>query len=229
MKPLILFHASCADGFGAAFAAWKVFADEAEYVPVQYGTSLASLPGVEGREVYVLDFSFPRGEMEALFAGAARVVWLDHHKTAFEMWGVGMPWFKNMDYGDDEQHHIELDNNRSGALLAWQYFHPNVEVPMLIRHIDDRDRWVWKMEQTKAFSEALNSYPYSFECWDVLLDETGYTTTSGLEGYDRFIEEGGGNPARHPAAYRQGGQRRSEACGTGRARRADIQHDGACS
>lgn len=61
---------------------------------------------------------------------------------------------------------------------------------MMIRHIDDRDRWAWKLDNTKAFSEALNSYPYTFECWDVLLDETSYTTGDGLEGYDRFIEEG---------------------------------------
>lgn len=30
MKPLVLYHASCADGFGAAFAAWLVLGDDAD-------------------------------------------------------------------------------------------------------------------------------------------------------------------------------------------------------
>ena len=36
MKPLVIYHASCADGFGAAFAAWLKLGDDAEYVPMQY-------------------------------------------------------------------------------------------------------------------------------------------------------------------------------------------------
>ena len=28
MKPLVIYHANCADGFGAAFAAWLKFGDD---------------------------------------------------------------------------------------------------------------------------------------------------------------------------------------------------------
>lgn len=35
MKPLVIYHAACADGFGAAFAAWLKLGDEAEYLPMQ--------------------------------------------------------------------------------------------------------------------------------------------------------------------------------------------------
>lgn len=34
---LVLHHANCADGFTAAWCAWRYFGDDAEYVPVQYG------------------------------------------------------------------------------------------------------------------------------------------------------------------------------------------------
>lgn len=207
MTPLVIYHANCADGFGAAFAAWKKLGAEAEYVPMQYG-EMDLKPGeafnktinyhgghrlhpsnLAGLDVYILDFSFSRETMEHIFANAKRVVWLDHHKTAFEMW-CGK-YEKGMQRQSVEPpHHINLDDNKSGAMLAWEYFHPGTEVPMLIQHIDDRDRWVWAIENTRAFSEALNSYPYTFDCWDVLLDETSYTTGDGLEGYDRFISEG---------------------------------------
>ena len=168
-KPLVIYHDNCADGFGAAFAAWLALGDEAEYLPLMYG-KLGDYERTRelfsGRDVYILDFSLPREFMDMAFESAKRVVWLDHHKTAFEMWGVGMPWFKNMDYGDGEQHHIELDNNKSGAMLAWEYFHPDTEIPMLIKHIDDYDRWQFKLAGTKEFNKALWSYaPWSFEQW----------------------------------------------------------------
>ena len=168
-KPLVIYHDNCADGFGAAFAAWLALGDDAEYLPQQYNSIDFTHPAdirdyVDGREVYILDFSFPRPVMDQVFTDAKRVVWLDHHKTAFEMWGAGMPWFKDMDHLD--RHHIELDNARSGAMLAWEYFNPHDPVPMFVRHIDDYDRWQFKLAGTKEFNKALWSYaPWSFEQW----------------------------------------------------------------
>lgn len=196
MKPLVIYHANCADGFGAAFAAWLKLGDDAEYVPAQYGEDSyikmlgAATNGVVNREVYVLDFSFPKLDMEALFSTAKRVVWLDHHKTAFEMWCKGFGGYtKGMAYIDNDDdtygkgHVIRLDDNKSGAYLAWEYFHPGTEVPMLIRHIDDYDRWQFKLDGTKAFNKALWSYtPWSFEKWNMFL------TPGGTETSDLFVE-----------------------------------------
>lgn len=167
MKPLVIYHANCAEGFGAAFAAWLKLGDEAEYLPMEYGRSVgANLPLFEGREVYILDFSFPKQDMEDLFAEAKRVVWLDHHKTAFEMW-CG-EYEHGMEFYDvvDGKHYIALDDKRSGAMLAWHNFHPGKEVPMLIQHIDDRDRWVFALPGSKEIHAALASYkPWTFDMW----------------------------------------------------------------
>ena len=177
MKPLVIYHASCADGFGAAFAAWLKLGESdsieegAEYVPMQYGP----VPDIESwhmqyaisqREVYILDFSFPRQTMDYLFSVAKRVVWLDHHKTAFEMWCEdGERSLCEQSNGRDE---VILDNNKSGAILTWEYFHPGEEIPQLIRHIDDRDRWQFKMEGTKELNAALWSAPWNFQQWKEL-------------------------------------------------------------
>lgn len=80
-KPLVIYHASCADGFGAAFSCWLKLGDEAEYVPMQYGDIDTHLE-YTGREVFILDFSFPREVMDHFFANAKRVVWLDHHASS---------------------------------------------------------------------------------------------------------------------------------------------------
>lgn len=172
MKPLVIYHANCTDGFGAAFAAWLKLGNEAEYLSMEHGkvktptdfdmkVSLAA----KDNDVYILDFSFPREVMDALFKHAKRVVWLDHHKTAFEMWCGAYHCGMTHDNRVGNLH-IALDDNKSGALLAWEYFHPGTEVPMLIQHIDDRDRWQFKLDGSKELHAALNNYkPWSFEQW----------------------------------------------------------------
>lgn len=164
MKPLVIYHDNCADGFGAAFAAWLKLGDDAEYLPMQYGDIDTHLD-YTGRDLYILDFSFPLEVMKHMLANARQVVWLDHHKTAFEMW-CGT-YIKGSLHTDKlGEHCLILDDNKSGAMLAWEYFHPDVEVPVLIKHIDDYDRWQFKLVGTKSFNKALWSYaPWSFAQW----------------------------------------------------------------
>lgn len=172
MKPLVIYHANCADGFGAAFAAWLKLGDEAEYVPFQYGQDFNDLPAIDGREVYILDFSFSIDIMGYLFNQAKRVVWLDHHKTAFEMWcGKAPDLFFTMHTEHCDRKHILLDDLKSGAVLAWEFFHPGTEVPMLIQHIDDYDRWQFKIEGTKELNKALwAAQSWNFPQWKELIE-----------------------------------------------------------
>lgn len=185
MKPLVIYHDNCADGFGAAFAAWTGLGDEAEYLPHQYNgpvdPRLDNPLNLSGLEIYVLDFSFQKERMDFLFTNAKRVVWLDHHKTAFEMWCK--EYYPGKLYtqplvdtassradNNDFRHTIILNDNKSGAMIAWEYFHPGKEIPILIKHIDDYDRWQFKLEGTKEFNKALWSYaPWSFEQWEDIL------------------------------------------------------------
>ena len=173
MKALVLYHANCADGFGAAFAAWLKLGDDAEYVACSYGkqadTFLETYLGrLTERDIYILDFSFSKPIMKYLISENKQVIWLDHHKSAFEMWCDEEQTYTKH---EDKYHTIILDNNKSGAYLAWEFFHPGTEVPMLIKHIDDRDRWVFKIPGTKEFNAALRSYePWSFEQWSELLN-----------------------------------------------------------
>ncbi len=192
MKPLVIYHAHCTDGFGAAFAAWLKLGDNAEYLPMEYGQGVgANLPMFEGREVYILDFSFPKQDMDDIFSEAQRVVWLDHHKTAFETWldsltysvldpnevVVGSPPAVGQvkeAYRNTDKMYVRLHADKSGAMLAWEYFHPDTEVPMLIQHIDDRDRWQFKLDGSRELHAAMNSLkPWTFSRWDLLFHVDG--------------------------------------------------------
>ncbi|MBK8772942.1 MAG: hypothetical protein IPM06_21265 [Rhizobiales bacterium] len=158
---------------GAAFAAWLRLGDSADYVACRYGevTTPADFDmkvslAAKDNDVYILDFSFPREVMDALFASAKRVVWLDHHLSAFQMWCDDGERDFYQSFGGAKDAYIVLDNNRSGALIAWEYFCPGTEVPKLIQHIDDYDRWQFRIDGTKEFSKALWSYaPWSFAQW----------------------------------------------------------------
>jgi oligoribonuclease NrnB/cAMP/cGMP phosphodiesterase (DHH superfamily) len=149
-KVAILYHANCYDGFGSAWAAWRKFGDDAVYVPMNYGEILPVGIG-EAKAVYFLDYSRPRAELEAL-AKRTTVTVIDHHKTAQDDL-AGLPY-------------AIFDMDHSGAVLSWQYFHPGVEVPELLLHIEDRDLWRFKLEGTKEIHAGLCSLPFDFEVWE---------------------------------------------------------------
>lgn len=150
----ILYHANCLDGFGAAFAAWKHFGDDATYTPVNYDQPPPD--DLAGHEAYILDFSYPRDVLEALHEQCAALTVIDHHKTAQEA-------LAGLDYA-------QFDMSHSGAYLAWRHFHPNIPVPELLLNIEDRDLWKFLIPTTKEVAAAIyGCIPFQFDAWDEVL------------------------------------------------------------
>ena len=150
---VVIYHANCADGFGAAWAAWKVLKDAAIYLPVQYGEE-PPYQQCEGKAVCIVDFSYPKEMLLRLDDCANGLAVLDHHKTAQrDLDGLSFATF---------------DMDHSGAMLAWKYFHHDSAPPLFIEYIQDRDLWQWALPQSREVSAALHSYPYEFSVWDDL-------------------------------------------------------------
>ena len=147
-EPLILYHAGCYDGFTAAWVAHRARGG-GELVPVNYGQPA---PDVTGREVYVLDFSYPREVLLELYEQASLLIILDHHKTAAED-------LEGLDF-------CVFDQNESGASLAHQWFHPGEELPALVRYVRDRDLWRFEMPDSKAVHAWLRSHEFDLDFWD---------------------------------------------------------------
>jgi nanoRNase/pAp phosphatase (c-di-AMP/oligoRNAs hydrolase) len=151
----ILYHAECADGFGAAYSAWKVLGDAATYIPVQHGEDPPALPA--DAKVAIVDFSYKRDVILALKEQVSELIILDHHTTAQdELEGLDFATF---------------DMEKSGARMAWEYWHPDTDVPAMIAYIEDKDLWLWNLEQSKEFTIALHSYPMDFQVWETLTPE----------------------------------------------------------
>lgn len=161
MKPLIIYHGHCVDGAGAAYAAWCKFGEDAEYRAAQYNDPPPTDEEVRGREVYVLDYAYPWTECERIVHSASRLRLLDHHKTAMEQFAA--VW--SVEYGSQMRlipaHAtnmlVHLDMNKSGAVLAWEHFHPDIAVPEVLRYVEDRDLWRFKLPKSREVHAALQS------------------------------------------------------------------------
>ncbi len=159
--PMVLYHASCADGFGAAWAAWKVLGNKAVYVPVQYGQPYP--PEIDGgiSNLYLVDFSYPVETMHRLANCANQMVVIDHHKTA-----EGPLDSFAAQSGDGVT--VVFDLQKSGAVLTWEYFRPGERLPNLLKFVQDRDLWQWKLPESKEVSACIQSRPFEFNEWDFL-------------------------------------------------------------
>ena len=152
-QTVILYHGKCPDGFGGAYAAWKKFGDTAEYIPVDHGD--APPEGLGGREVYLVDFCFEITEqMDALAEITKRLVVLDHHKSTKAL-------------VENAPEHV-YDEKRSGATIAWSYFHPDTSAPRLMKYLEDGDLYRYALPETRDIFSYLLVLPFEFFAWDEL-------------------------------------------------------------
>jgi hypothetical protein len=178
---ICIFHGDCLDGFGAAFAVWKRDGDCVTYHAGVYGKEP---PDVAGLDVAIVDFSYKRHVMIELAAKAKSILVLDHHKTAeADLAGLS-----------DECPNItvQFDMSRSGAVMAWEYFHPDEEVPEFFLYLQDRDLWTKKLAFVDEFTAALRSYPQDFTTWDRLVTGgVGHLVQEGhaIQRYYRTLVE----------------------------------------
>lgn len=170
MSYLVLYHKSCSDGLGAAHAVRTHLIEQgalgyAEFKTVQYGDGA---PDVTGKDVYIVDFSFPPDTLRQMAESANSLVMIDHHISAQEDYGAPSvtPYPENTT--------IIFDNSKAGCILTWEYLFPKTPPPELFYYLQDRDLWQWKLPQSKEVSAALRSYKPFFDVWDEFM------TTAGL-------------------------------------------------
>jgi oligoribonuclease NrnB/cAMP/cGMP phosphodiesterase (DHH superfamily) len=196
MKPLCIYHSNCVDGFGAAWVVRRAFRDAGvDFHAGQYGEPP---PDVAGRDVIMVDFSYKRAEIDEMIGrvgGARSILVLDHHKTAEQelagyRWATGS-WEHHLErvYRDCVENipepsvYVLFDMQRSGAMLAWDFFFPSMQPPRLIQHIEDRDLWRFRLAETRDLHACLSSHPYDFDVWDELARRSRHQ--SGLQSMAR--------------------------------------------
>jgi oligoribonuclease NrnB/cAMP/cGMP phosphodiesterase (DHH superfamily) len=152
---VVIYHKNCPDGFASAWAAWKKFGDSASYRPASYGDLAPE--GTEGKEVYVVDFSYTAEQLPILESRAGKLVVIDHHK------GGELHVKATKEY--------VFDLNHSGAYLAWQYFHPSTKIPDFIEYLSDGDINIYTKPDAHSICTYICSTPKMFENFDVIYSE----------------------------------------------------------
>ncbi len=159
---IVIYHAHCQDGFGSAFAAYKKFGDTATYIP----TSDRVVPpeGLIDKEVYIVDFSYPKEVLLELERINKRLVIIDHHFSAEEA-------VKSV-----REYVFSLDH--AASYLCWEYF-VGGEVPEFIKLLEVID--IAKDKEGKRVNEItyILSKPYTFEIYEELLND--FSTIEGIK------------------------------------------------
>ncbi len=152
---VVIYHKNCPDGFASAWTAWKKYEDTASYIAASYGDPIPE--GIEGKEVYVLDFSYDATRLGDLESKAGRLVVIDHHKG-------GEAHVKAT-----KEHVFDLEH--SGAYLAWQYFHPAEKIPDFIEYLSDGDINIYTRPDAKTICIYICATEKKFDAFEKIYKE----------------------------------------------------------
>lgn len=157
---IILYHANCNDGSASALAVWMKFGDKGNtYIAVSHGNPPPT--EVVGEDVLIVDFSYPRDILLNMKAKSIKI--LDHHISAQKDLADPFPPGSNIT--------AYFDMTRSGAMICWQHFFPDAEIPLLYKYVQDRDIWTNEYPQSAFLTFGLNVFSQQFRDWQALIED----------------------------------------------------------
>ena len=179
MNNLVIYHANCDDGFGAAWAARQSLPKIAtDFLPMHYGDAPPWDRMNRETNLYILDFSFPRAEFDRMVGQCSRTVLLDHHRTAFQELAGKNPQPGEVYKLFSTTCFIYLDIEHSGAMLSWNHFNPG-PAPALLQYIEDNDLWRHAMPMSKEVNKFQREIQNTLS--DSILDKQGRVIITPLQ------------------------------------------------
>lgn len=180
---LVIYHKDCFDGICAAWVVDKYFKMrglECDIFPATYGQMP---PDCEGKNVYIVDFSYPRPLLERVASVCKTITVLDHHKTAEED-------LKGLDYAI-------FNMNKSGAGIAWDWFFPGARRPWLVDTIEDRDLWRHALPDTQELMAYISTVPMTIEAYEDLSNQHVPEVAYQGKGILKYITNYGAKAIEH--------------------------------
>lgn len=157
-KVTLGYHAKCLDGLGAAWAAkrgllWDDPNMDLTVVPVSYREGqLSELMDINpvGRW-YLVDFAIPPSKALG-YKSDPTVVMIDHHATS-------APWAEELKANPKWRTNVTMihDQAKSGAILAWEYWHLGEDAPWPLAYIQDRDLWKFELPDSKVVNAGIRA------------------------------------------------------------------------
>jgi oligoribonuclease NrnB/cAMP/cGMP phosphodiesterase (DHH superfamily) len=189
-KALIIYHQvkpgiDCADGITAAAIAKEALEKKGCQVNLlgcSYQSGFPSVQWEEYKEVYIVDFSFNRKELNIIKKNVAHVFLLDHHMGAFDSLKEDVENEAGIRVNDNRlNRHHNLSHvsdfglqcifhfDKSGSEIVWDYFNNNEGFhykylagqkeggyPGVVAYVGDRDTWKFRLPDSKKINFALS-------------------------------------------------------------------------
>jgi oligoribonuclease NrnB/cAMP/cGMP phosphodiesterase (DHH superfamily) len=120
---------------------------------------------VRGKRVLVVDICWSPSDMERMHQSTESLVVLDHHETSMKAFAQsGTPPY------------VHFDMQKSGILLAQEYFFPTQELPRFLDCLARRDLWKHEGNDAELFTTAFSA-EYTFTSFARFLDEDKVSLT----------------------------------------------------
>ena len=160
-KLLLIYHGDCPDGFTASWLMNSAMPGLVEHYAAKHGDQP---PDVTGRDVVMVDFSYPGDHMARMIEQSKSFVFIDHHVTGLER-------LRQAQRDGHEPNEVLFDLERSGAMLMWDWlskrfkaYNPEA-VPWLVSYVQDRDLWRNKLPRSREVSAWILCQDMTFENW----------------------------------------------------------------
>lgn len=128
---------------------------------------------MRGKDVYILDFCYPKETTKELLSISKSLTIIDHHVSMKEV-VESVP-----------QHFFDGTLSHSGAVLAWMYFFPKKPIPKLLQYVEDVDLWRWKLPHSQELSTRLRVFEFEFPIWGRIASDW-----ESKKRIQKYIEEG---------------------------------------
>jgi oligoribonuclease NrnB/cAMP/cGMP phosphodiesterase (DHH superfamily) len=162
-----------------------------KFVAIDYNDTFPMDTIHKGELVVIVDYSLKPDMMHKLLEITEDVVWIDHHKTAIEMY-----------HDFDRIIRGVRQDGEAACVLTWKYIHwwsgrggrkenfanvdPDIPVARAIELVGDRDVWKWEFgDDTKFFHAGIQAHDLTPDS-DFLFD----MLTNKPELVDEVIEHG---------------------------------------
>jgi oligoribonuclease NrnB/cAMP/cGMP phosphodiesterase (DHH superfamily) len=119
-----------------------------EMIDIDYKDIVDLKTILPNEEIWIVDFSFKPEVMEELLKITQNITWIDHHKTA-------------MEYKYSKELKGIRDNNFSGCELTWNYLHPTIPMPKIVKMLGRYDVWDFS-----KYGEDLNRLQAGIRLFD---------------------------------------------------------------
>lgn len=173
-KVVVLFHSHCADGISSAavtrrFLSKVLPAVPSLFFPVSYGPAFARVYTEKVKPVLTkntlvvaVDVSLAYSDILEISENVQEFVEIDHHDSTeknvlshFAFVGDSESSYGYIETFASKNMTLYYSNAACGAMHCQSVLHPLDDMPEYLRYIDDRDRWVWALPNSKEVSSAI--------------------------------------------------------------------------